>query len=510
MLLVSLLSSIIFFSCSKDKVAPQDNNNNNNNNNGGNTTAASDEDSLKYLMYRIMQVTYADGGRNAENGLPTYYWYNQVPAIDPLSSTYPKAEDLLTTMISYPKDQSGNQLDRYSFLDRTGSLANKLQNGIIEQTQDLSGNFGMEATFANDENNKTHVVVVYADKNSPAGQKGITRGWEITSINGNTNMTFDGNTGANTTRITDAIYRSSSTTFTFSRPGNSTPLSVTLEAGSYNVNPVLFDTVYQSGAKRIGYFVFYTFSSISNENGGATPTKQVLDQVFSKFRAASIQELIVDLRYNTGGAVSTAQYIDNAIAPASTQGKVMFYYIYNDKLMQNLGPVGLTASVNFQPAGGMNLSRVFFITGSQTASASELTLNNLKPYMTVKQVGSTTFGKPVGFMGRTISDHDAAGNEKYLADLYAINFETKNANMQGGYYAGIDPDEEAKDFVNVPWGNMADENLSKIFSFINTGNFRQAATERIVPNASLRTNIQGSIISGQFNGMVDFERGKLK
>jgi C-terminal processing protease CtpA/Prc len=270
------------------------------------------------------------------------------------------------------------------------------------------------------------------------------------------------------------------------------------------VNPVLFDTVYNVSGKQVGYFVFYTFSSVYNDNGGATPTKQVLDQVFNKFRAAGISELIVDFRYNTGGAVSTAQYLDNAIAPAGTQGKVMFNYVYNDKLNQNLSAAGLPASVKFQSTGGLQLNHVFFITNNQTASASELTLNNLKPYMNVKLVGSTTYGKPVGFLSYTISDHDGSGNEKYLADLYAINFETKNSQQQGGYYSGIDPDEEAADYVNVPWGNTSDQNLSKIFSYISTGAFRQAATERTVVNPALRVNIPHSVKSGQFNGMVDF------
>ncbi|WP_298741590.1 S41 family peptidase [uncultured Chitinophaga sp.] len=501
MLMVSLLCSIIFFSCRKDSTAPK--NDDNNNTGGGTASSTTDEDSLKYLMYRIMQVTYADGGRNASNGLPTYYWYNQVPGLDPFSTNYSTAEQLLSTMISYPQ-VNGQKIDRYSFLDRTGSLANKLQNGVIEKTQAESGSFGMEVTFALDNNNKSHLLVLYADKNSPAGLQGVQRGWEITAINGDNNLSYDGSNGANTTKVSNAVYNSSSSTFTFKTPANTTP-TITLNTASYNVNPVLYDTIYTVNGKQVGYFVFYTFSSVTSSTGGATATKQVLDQVFSKFRAAGIRELIVDLRYNTGGAVSTSQYLANAIAPASAQSKVMYYYTYNDKLTQHLAATGLPAAINFGSTGGLNLDHVFFITGAQTASASELTLNNLKPYMNVKLVGDTTYGKPVGFFSYTISDHDAAGNEKYLADLFAINFETKNAQQSGGYYSGIKPDQAATDYVNVPWGNSEDDNLSKIFSYIRTGNFRQASTERIVADPNARINIKRSVISGQFNGMVDFD-----
>jgi hypothetical protein len=44
-------------------------------------------------------------------------------------------------------------------------------------------------------------------------------------------------------------------------------------------------------------------------------------------------------------------------------------------------------TVNFAKSGNLNLSRVFFITTSSSASASELLINNLKPYMDVKIIG---------------------------------------------------------------------------------------------------------------------------
>lgn len=501
LLLMSLLCSSAFFSCKKDSTAPSDGSNT-----GNNGTARTDEDSLKYLMYRIMQVTYASGGRDAAKGLPTYYWYNQVPATDPFSATYATAEDLLKNMISYPK-QNGTALDRYSFLDRTGSLANKLENGIIEKTNGTSGSLGLEVTYALDQNNKSHLIVMYADKNSPAGVQGVQRGWEITAINGDDDIAYD-NGGANTTKVTNAVYNASSSTFTFKKLNGSTA-TITLNAASYNVNPVLFDTIYTVSGKQVGYFVFYTFSSVYNSSGAPTATKQVLDQLFARFKSAGIRDLIVDLRYNNGGAVATAQYLDSAIAPATAQNKVMYNYIYNDKLTQNLTATGLPAAIKFTNTGGLSLDNVFFVTGNQTASASELTLNNLKPYMTVKLVGDTTYGKPVGFFNYTISDYDSTGKEHYLADLYAINFETKNAQNQGGYFSGIAPDVAGIDYVNIPWGSTNDDHLSKIFSYISTGSFRQAATEqRLANNPNLRMNIKRSITSGQFNGMVDFRHNR--
>lgn len=496
-LLISLLCSQLFISCKKDgQPGP-----------GPGGPAKSDEDSLKYLMYQIMQITYAEGGRNSDKGLPTYYWYNQVPQLDPFSSNYSKAEDLLTAMISYPENAQKQKIDRYSFLDRNGSLANKLLNGVVEKTQGTTGNgdLGLQVTSAPDLSGKSHLMVVYADKNSPAGKRGVQRGWEITAINGNSSIVN------NEDQWYDAVYNSTSTTFTFRAWDNSTP-TMTLNAASYNVNPVLFDSVYSVNGRQVGYFVLYTFSSVNNSSGAASPTRQVLDQVFSRFRAAGIRDLVIDLRYNGGGAVSTAQYLDSMIAPSSAQGKVMYSYIYNDRLTQNLAATGLTASVKFKGTGGLGLSRVFFIVGGNTASASELTLNNLKPYMDVKLVGATTYGKPVGFFSSTISMYDANHKEKYLADLYATNFETRNADQEGGYYTGIAPDTdgEAVDYL-VPWGDLSDKRLEKAFNYISSGSYvREAAPElRTVPDANLRIAAPGALRSNQFNGMVDYSQ-KLK
>jgi hypothetical protein len=284
----------------------------------------------------------------------------------------------------------------------------------------------------------------------------------------------------------------------------------TVNAGTYNINPVLFDTLYTIGGKKTGYFVFYTFTSTVNTKGAYTNTKTILDNLFAKFKSENVTNLIVDLRYNGGGSVTTAEYLDSAIAPAAAASKAMYYYLYNDKLTANMNEAGLEASVNYPSnTGGLALSNVFFITSKNTASASELTLNNLKPYMSVKLVGDSTYGKPVGFITFTINKYDSTHTEKYLADLYAINFATENANHVGGYYSGIAPDQQAYDYINVPWGNSNDNNLEYIFNYISNGSFaRSSARTAAVSTLNLRASIPSSIASPRFNGMVDYRLGK--
>ncbi|HET7118943.1 MAG TPA: S41 family peptidase [Hanamia sp.] len=463
------------------------------------TTQLSDADSLKYLMYNIMQVSFNEGGRDTATDLPTYYWYNQVPKLNPLSPAYDSADVLLAQMKNYAINPStGNPYDRYSFLDKTGAVAAEIQQGV-------GGDLGMQVTYARDSANKTYLYVLFADKNSPAGKVGVTRGWQITAINGDTDISYDGSNGPNVNKVINAVYYDPSSSFTFLKPDKTT-VTYTLAQATYDINPVLFDTVYSVGGKSVGYFVFNTFSNVTY-NGAPTLTETELNRVFSKFESANISSLIVDLRYNGGGSVATAEYIDSLVAPSSVKGKVMYNYLYNDKLtaLIHQQPDFLQTQVLFNGGGSLNLSHVFFIGTGNTASASELTINNLKPYLDVKLVGDTTYGKPVGFFSFTISDFPN-GVEKDLADLYAINFETRNANNQGGYFNGLIPDEAAYDYVNVPWGNPNDDNLSKIFSYISTGTFPRISFQaRMAADKSLRLSIPSTIHPLRFNGMVDYK-----
>src|SRR4051812_28999947 len=178
--LISAFCSSVFVACRKDSKSGTDGN-------GSTTTtstAVTDEDSLKYLMYHTMQVSYVDGGRSTNTSLPTYYWYSQVPVLDPANSTYATADDLLEVMKTYSKGSGSTALDRYSFLDRTGSLSSALQDGVSEVNKKISatGTLGMEVSYASD-GTKTYLYILYADKNSPAGLQGLTRGDEITAIN---------------------------------------------------------------------------------------------------------------------------------------------------------------------------------------------------------------------------------------------------------------------------------------------------------------------------------------
>ncbi|SEW50421.1 S41 family peptidase [Chitinophaga arvensicola] len=506
-MLAGVICAGTLMSCHKDKPAPPP---------PVDITDALKQDSLKYLMYQIMQVTYGDGGRSAAKGLPTYYWYSSVPTINPFDSKYAKAADLLTEMKGYAINPATSApYDHYSFLDTDGTLTNQLMNGVAEQNASANPTkLGFDVGFSIPSGaTKATIYVKYADKNSPAGKAGFDRGWEITSVNGTTNFPTD------LTQL-QTLYNTILTSSNLSLgvvKNDGTKATITLNAATYNINPVLFDTVYtvKKGSQdvKVGYFVMYTFSSVTNDKGEPTFSKTALDQTIAKFKAQGIQHLIVDFRYNGGGATTTAEYLDNAFAPASAAGKLMYTYKYNDKIMQNLAVTKLDAQANFNAAtGGMGLQSIFFVVSGATASASELTLNNLKPYMPVQLIGKKTYGKPVGFIDFNITMYDNDHKPVYLADLYAINFETVNSLGNGGYYTGIPVDVEAVDYVNVPWGvTTVDQNLRQAISYITTGQYltnlptgrlSAAATSNLKEAAPGLTPVNG------FNGMVDFRLSK--
>ena len=488
LLLVAFLFGTYFTSCKKDNKGKEPE---------PPSTGLSDADSLKYLMYRTMQVSYADGGRDKTLKLPTYYWYNQVPELDPLSSLYDSADVLLKKIKTYPKGTDGKLIDKYSFLDN-GEVGGEIFQGV-------AGDLGMEVTFARNGPSEIVLVVLHSDKNGPAGNAGVMRGYQISKINGK-NVVYDNN-GPGVQAVVNAIYRDAQASFTFKRQ-DGTSFTKELNRAVYPINPVLFDTVYNVATKKVGYFVFNSFSSVEGKNG-PTLTKTELDRVFSKFEGAGISSLIVDFRYNGGGDVNTAEYMADKIVNKSAEGKVMYKYKYNDKLTGMASQIGLEDQKLFQNTGNLNLNNVFFVSTGKTASASELVMNNLKPYMDVKIVGDTSYGKPVGFFTFTISIFKK-GVKKDLADLYAINFETVNSAGEGGFYNGIVPNALAGDFVGEPWGGAKDENLIKIFNYISTGSYgRLSSTERMSKDKSLQLPVKSAIKSMRFNGMVDYTIGEV-
>src|SRR3569833_723733 len=212
---------------------------------------------------------------------------------------------------------------KYSFID----------NGQTEG--ELNGNRG-DFGFGLSWYTQSEMRITYVYAGSPAAQAKVHRGYKIVSINGRTNLTYDaGSSGSGATYnfVVNAYFNSNTIALVLLKPDGST-FTANLAVANYNVNPILKDTTYTvnngGSSKVVGYLVFNTF--VSDNVAGP-----LLDAAFSDFAAKHVTDLVIDLRYNGGGYVSTAKYLDNLIAPAATDGSLMFTYYYNNTLQNNQG-----------------------------------------------------------------------------------------------------------------------------------------------------------------------------
>ncbi|MGN6179217.1 MAG: S41 family peptidase [Mucilaginibacter sp.] len=358
----------------------------------------------------------------------------------------------------YPTDPGAA---KYSFVDdgtETASL-----NGT-------NGDFGFEPIYIS--LNDLRIKYVYSG--SPAGLAGLQRGDEITSINGNSDLTYDG--GGNVDFVINSVYYSNTITLTVIKQNGNTA-TITLNKASYAVNPVLTYKVFNMGSgHKVAYLAFNSFTALAN----AQPK---LDEAFNYFIAQGANDLVVDLRYNGGGAGETAEYMDNLIVPQSKSNTLMYTLYFNSGLQNN--NYSLLAKkyrisqgdflpqnnkVNFSKKLSLALNRVFFIVTNATASSSELTINNLRPELTVQLIGDTTYGKPVGEIPIPIGSQG-----RYI--IFSPQFYVQNSAGQGNYYNGMAPGSAdfqgllAADDVTKDFGDSTEMLLSHALNYVKTGTY---------------------------------------
>jgi carboxyl-terminal processing protease len=404
----------------------------------------------------------------------TYLWYDAIPdykTFQPRSITGSDDITALTNEVDqisqFKINPSTNQPYEYYAPDPGSAKYSFIDDGSVStELGGTNGDFGLSVLYQ--ETTDLRIKYVYAG--SPADKAGIKRGYQVVKLNGRTTLDYDN--GTNVNFVVNAVYGANPITMTLKKPDGTT-VDVSLAVANYTINPVLTYKVFTLGDKKVGYLVFNTFTS--PENAGPQLLK-----AFNAFTAANVTELVVDLRYNGGGYVSTAEYLDNLIVPTAKNGSQMYTYYYNDKLQADNHPL-LSAIYNikkgdflptnpdnrilFTKNGSLNISRVFFIITGSTASASELTINNLRPEMDVKFIGRTSYGKPVGFFAIDINKYQ----------LYVPQFETKNSANQGGYYSGMTPgstDYPGKldyDDVTKDFGDSTEVLLQHALNYISTG-----------------------------------------
>ncbi|WP_214225335.1 S41 family peptidase [Pedobacter sp. B4-66] len=458
-----------------------------------------------------------------------YFWNTKLPTYDAFeprqysagsATNFVKYENNLFNIVKASKSQdylTDKPYPKYSYIF---DQADKNPTASIPNTTlsvDLDGNgndvglrfgyFDIPET-ASESDYSIFVTAVYP--NSPAAVAGIVRGDEITEVNGRTY-------GANFDAEIGSIESAKEGSVTLVGKRGSVSFTKTLNKAIYKSNPIYKTTVFTAGNKKIGYLAYARFSNKEN-------SESVLTTAFNDFATKGVTDLIVDLRYNGGGYISTAEHMVNLIAPSGTSG-VMFTEHYNSTMQNKKATIlknqplvstggqvigtlfddDYTISGNtttFQKKGNLSgIKNVVFIVSRNTASASELVINSLKPIITVKLVGETTYGKPIGFFPITLEN-------KY--DVYFSMFETRNSKDEGGYYNGMIPNvkgyEFAADDKMYDFGNAKDDCTATAINLLAPGvAVTGQAKVSVTANRSISTRSQaiGNRSGGEFVGMIE-------
>lgn len=469
-----------------------------------------------------------------------YLWYNSLPtyaAFQPRSFT--GADDItaltneLNSISQIAINPATNQPYEYYAPDPGQAKYSFIDDGTVSaELNGVRGDFGFGLQYydVND------IRVTYVYPGSPADQAGLKRGDKITSINNRTALSFDGpgygdGSSNNYNFVKNAYENSNTITLVLTQQDGSTLSPPTISIANYTVNPVLtYKTFDEGNGHIVGYVVFNSFTSEEN----ALPQ---LNTAFSYFQSQNVTDLVVDLRYNGGGYVATAEDLDNMIVPAAKNGTLMYNTYYNNTLASgkevllknqwrkdpntgqdyNYGQFDYSVAgnaVNFAKTGSLNVSRVFFIITGSTASASELTINNLRPEMDVEFVGETSYGKPVGFFDIDINKYQ----------MYTPEFSVQNSANQGGYYGGFTPgaqgypgvqdiDDMTKDF-----GDPSEGLLAHILNYVKNGSYTTSVNQTVQSLPSKRTSfalatrqqISRKLNNKGFNMMIMNKKLKLK
>ena len=248
-----LLSAISFSSCSSKKSNPVVD---------GPTKTGTTLDLIKDSVYLYEKEEYL--------------WYASVPnyaTVNPRAVTDPSdanaLQKLVDKMSQYAINPATNKPYEYYSPDPGEAKYSFIDDGTVSgELNGVNGDYGFRPEY----NDVNDLRVSYVYPGSPADQKGIKRGYQITSINGSTSISYDGSSvggsGNNLNFVNDAIFNSNTVSMTLLKPDNTTLTVTNLAVANYNVNPVLtYKTFDQGNGHIVGYVVFNTFTSDANADG---------------------------------------------------------------------------------------------------------------------------------------------------------------------------------------------------------------------------------------------------
>jgi len=400
---------------------------------------------------------------------------------------YSKPEDLFEDLLNKPESKypNGDAIDRFSWIVDDYTVLEQELSGITK-------NNGVDFRLSRIASGSDDVVgyVRYIIPNSDASTKAIKRGDFFTSVNG-TKLTVSNYEQLLLTPDSYTLNLSDYNGSAFVLNGKSVALTKTV----LEENPIFINKVITSGSHKIGYLMY---------NGFYNEYDDKLNQAFGELKAQGATDLVLDLRYNGGGSIASAAKLASMIT-GQFDTQVFSKMTFNNKQMQGLSTADLEdLNVRFvKNLNSLNMSTVYILTTASTASASELIINGLKPYINVVQIGETTTGKNVGSF--TVYDSPSLTsksginpNHKYA--MQPLVLKITNSQNFGDYTQGLQPTYQQYEQVtsygvlgdpSEPYLNLA---ISKI-----TGATAKKVFNESEPNRPYLTD--SKIINGLKHGM---------
>lgn len=385
-----------------------------------------------------------------------YFWQGEVT--DLADSKLDDAEGYISFLQSYP-----NPADLFDYLNHPDDRFSVIVDDydvLQDSQQGTSATDGADVRYIYLNSGSPEVIgyVRYIIPGSDADGKDIHRGDIVYAVNGQS-LYFNSSTDNNLGLLDAGSYTFNLADLTVTDGVRSiTPngRNIDLTRSNISENPILVNTTFDVGTKKVGYIMYNQF--ISNFDAQ-------LNDVFANFQGQGVNELVLDFRYNPGGFVSSAINLGSMVT-GQFDGQLFTKFRYNDKIQPILtdeqenryfrSSLSTGAAIN-----SLGLSKVYIITTGSTASASELVINSLEPYIDVVQVGTTTTGKNEASVSLydspswTFGDEQLNPNHKWAMQPLISRLE--NSAGFSNYTDGLNPDIElAEDLTNL--GVLGDEN----------------------------------------------------
>jgi C-terminal peptidase prc len=370
-----------------------------------------------------------------------YLWYEFMPRVNPVRFSSP--EEVLDAL-------------RYRPLDQTFSyITSRAANDAFYSDSQFIG-FGLSTSTADGE---MRVLQVFDD--SPAAEGGLTRGDRIVEINGQSVSRLIENGQIGSAFGPSEVGVEASVVFT-SRDGEQH--RATMIKRLVTIPTVSLTRLFEVDGRKVGYLFFRNF---------VRPSFGALNDAFAAMKEAGVTELVLDLRYNGGGLVDVATHLSSLIGGTRTEGQIFAEFVHNDRNTRYNEILRFGAAES-----ALLLSRLLVITTRSSASASELVINGLRPFIPVVVIGDRTYGKPVGQYGIDFCD-------KVLAP---VAFALLNADGEADYFDGISADCPAPDDVEHDLGVADEGSLAEALHYIGTG--RCSASSEGTRTLRIRGDVQ--------------------